>query len=459
MNKFLSIIITSTLLPIMFISCNRKKAFIEYEVLKAVSIKENNLFETLIDYDIKHQNTFESKVDIASLYILSENWPKAEEYLKRAEIASKNYYSKEYLCNYYGLKATIYLKNKKFDDSLLWCKKAYSIKEFGSKYYFLEGQIYFAKDDINNSLQSFKKAFTNNEKDANVEDIKLYTILLAEKEEYKESLKYLNKLFENGFYYYGLGQFASSIYEKNEMLFEAVLCAFLDYDYMSNFAQTNENQFLINLNKLRTKFIDNEKFAEIEKAINCINSIIRKDKIFPENINSSFFVYQFLKLRHSIINKNKKLEDFESILKFKKYFQLFPVYHYLVAECFFNLEIEGYPSECFENIINISSNNKYSNYARSKIGEFIGLTKEESLYIMTFFEIENLERNIANNRAENDIVKLCNLLSLPDNKYVFYAQDYFKSNINKNEIKKVLKEEFATSKGRIKERLNYILFQ
>ncbi len=113
---------------LMPLSCNGQKQIKKYQTLKAFSFQSNNPLELLYEYDISHPDSFEVKVDIASLYILNDNYPKAMEYLKRVEQVIINSISKEYLCNYYGLNSSLCLMQKDYEKSLEWCNKSLAIK-------------------------------------------------------------------------------------------------------------------------------------------------------------------------------------------------------------------------------------------------------------------------------------------------------------------------------------------
>ena len=55
----------------LFLSCTKKNQLAEYESIKLLGIQGNRLHQVVYDYDIENPDFFESKVDLISLYVLS----------------------------------------------------------------------------------------------------------------------------------------------------------------------------------------------------------------------------------------------------------------------------------------------------------------------------------------------------------------------------------------------------
>ncbi|MCQ2241445.1 hypothetical protein [Treponema sp.] len=458
MKRILNHFIWTVFLAFSFFSCSGKNQLREYEALKAWGIEKNNLHEILVNHDISHPNNFEAKVDLASLYVLSGDYEKAEEYLRRAEKTKSNSLSSEYLCNYFGLRASFCFVFKKYDEALEWCHKATSMS-CGDKYGFLEGQIYHAKNDRRNALESLRKAFNRNPENASAGDLKTFSFLLAENEDYDECMSCINRILEEGFYFYGFGQFASTVFENKGMLFESILSAYLDFEYASNFSEVDAEQFLKNLFLIKMKYKDLEISSDVNRAVQCLTAVIKGEESFPDNPDSKFIVYDYLKLKHLILKGNKSEGILEDMLALKTSFNCFPVYHYLVAEAYENSNFVGFPTECYEAILNISSENKYSEYSRNKMGTAIGLDKEDSKKLMVVSEIKKLLKILLKQEDEISKTKLFDLLSLPDNKFVFFAEELIRSNRDNQILKKTIQEKYESSEGRLKERLSYVIYQ
>ena len=446
-------------ISILLISCKNSEQLADYEALKNMAIQKNNLYQTVYEYDIEHPDFFESKVELVSLCILNNDFENANDFIKRAEVLLKNRISKEYLCNFYGLKASILMNEGNYEESLASVRKANAMKGKVERYSFLEGQILFAKGEKSNSLTILKRAFENSKKDASLEDEKLYALLLAENEEFDESLMVMNEILEEGNYWYGLGQLLSSVYEKKGMLFESILCAFMDYEYASDFFHGNDDAFLKNLNILKLKYAGKKESREVNEAVEIIAANLKNSNYLNSYSDSDFFIFKYLKTKNKILAKLNGENELENLLTLKKYFSMFPSFHYLVAESISNQKGGIVPLECYETILEISPSNKYSDYARIMIGKSIGLNENNSKKLLSFSEIKKLIGNSVRNKSEKEFSLIFDLLSLPDNKYVFFAQEILKSNLRLENILKTVTERYMVSDGRLKERLNYVLYQ
>lgn len=443
----------------LFLSCTKKNQLAEYESIKLLGIQGNRLHQVVYDYDIENPDFFESKVDLISLYVLSNDFEKAWEYLKRAEFLENKSISKEYLCNYYGLKASILLKQKKFDESLSCCRKAMSIKKIGAKYGFLEGQILFAMGDKEMAFHSLDKVFKNNRDNASLEDKKLYSVLLAEKQKYEESISLLNHLFEEGEYFYGLGQMTSNVYEKKGMIFESIVSACLDYEYASCFFENDNRQFLRNLQALKIKYEGKPEAPEVNRAIGFITASIKNIGNVEDLKETDPLICRYLKIKNKVLSNTIDTGDLEALLSLKSSFEKFPSYHYLVAECVKKQNLNIKPTECYESILNISSKNKYSDYARSGIGKQLGFNESDSKKILSFSEIKRIVERLNLEKDKEALDLICKLFSLPDNKYVFFAEEYIKRNIRNENALKELRERYTSTTGKIRERLDYVINQ
>lgn len=443
----------------LFFSCSKNNRLEEYEAIKLLGIQNSRLHQAVNEYDIKNPDFFESKVDLVSIFVLSNDFEKAFEYLRRAEVLEPKSVSREYLCNYYGLKASILLKNKNYEESLGCCRKATAMKKTGEKFSFLEGQILFAMGNKEDSLKAFKKGFSEANDSASAEDKKIYAMLLAEKGEYEDSVVLLESLFEDGEYFYGLGQLASTVYEKKGMLFESILYAYIDYEYASCFFQIDEQQFLKNLQLVKVKYDGKPEEKEVKKASELIESSLKNNFKFSELLESDSSICRYVKIKNKILSKNNETDNLESILLLKKSFEKFPSYHYLVAESVKNQNVDLIPTECFETILGISSRNKYSDYARIEIGKNLGLDEEESKKILVFSEVKRIVEKATLANVNDAMGSICNLFSLPDNKYVFFAEEYLKGKLQDETILNVLFDKYSSATGKVRERLDYVLNQ
>lgn len=221
-----------------------------------------------------------------------------------------------------------------FKLSKQFIEKACKIKPYGKAYGFLKARILLAENK-EEALAQYEHSFNSEVEFMTGDDASLYMSLLADSGKYKECLKVLEYYTEHFPYFQGFGQFASSIYEQNGKYFEAVLSAFLDYEYHSCFTDENKtnaekDEFLANIEKLEKESSGKAFENEIKNGCNCIKAFYSENITdFPE-IESNFYIYRYLQKMFQIKAGTIDLQSMGNFLSLEKYFSVFPVYYWNV---------------------------------------------------------------------------------------------------------------------------------
>jgi len=131
----------------------------------------------------------------------------------------------------------------------------------------------------------------------------------------------------------------------------------------------------------------------------------------------------------------------------------FPEYWYRGARVFSG----AVSAEYAENCINSSPQGPFAEECRKKLAVFTGLKKEDGMSIKTKREIEAIITDSFNARNPQALNALFPLISLPDNPYTIFAVGALKGLAQVPLFRGYIDEQASSSKGRLAERLSYIV--
>ena len=318
---------------VMF-SCSNK---VQDEFLSLIeSNKSQNEIVSLVkDFEINHPKHFESKLYLAEYFISIDDVGSAFEYLKRAEITKKNAVKNNRDVNFsrmYGNLAIIHLSNGELEIAEEYVTKAIKYdKKQNLGYEYILGHIYVLKEDNQNALEIFNDIYSRQPNIATSSDLQTFMYLLADSENYEKCIEILNVYFETGKWFMGLGSFSSTVFEKAGMLQEAILCAFLEYEYYSSMTEPDDEKYLENLSKVEEMCINNGSIDVVSPIISLIKNLYTKNETLSDSFSSNF-ISKYLVLKNKINEKNISIEEFAVLLSLETYFQAFPSYYWAIWE-------------------------------------------------------------------------------------------------------------------------------
>ncbi len=456
MKKYYISILVFTLLS--FTACNKNQVFSQTQT---TNMTGSELLSQLIKYEKEHTEDFCSKIDLANYFITIGDYSTSDDYLTRAESIINKCPSgkkgKEYKTLLYGMKAHILLYQGNPEEALKYADLAIEQdKKKNIHYNYIKGHIYISQNNNSKALEIFDETYQKVPDQLLAEDERAYMYLLADANRIEEAKTILEKYFENGTYFYGLGIFASSIYEELKDFNKSLLSAFLDYEYNSCFSDFDEQSFFSNLDKIVSTYSSAQDLFSIQQTVQFLKSIYDKSIII--DYESDFFVADYIKYIKKIQNNTFSSFDVDGFLKLENNYSSFPSYYWNAWNGFIN--VDPTQKSTYTPLLNkiiLLGSNRYSTAARSELGKLAGLSEEDCSKILLAEEVDSLLSQYVINNDENLLIPIFELLSLPDNIYEINAVSIIKRYAFNMALRKEMEKKFNDSKGRLTERLSYIL--
>lgn len=451
----------SLFLIVLSSSCSNK-SISEYKKLKTKNLKGNELLQEVINFEVEHSNHFESKVDLADFYILMDNYEKAYEYAARAESVIKNApkgkSGKKIKSILYGDRAKLEYNYKNYEKALEYADKGIKAdKNHGVFIKFTKAKILYELNRKSESIALLDNLYKTNIEDASSSDLQFYMYFLTNEERYNEAAFILEKFFQTGRYFPGLGSFASFIYEKTGNTSNAILSTFLDSEYYSCFVESTKHEYLSNINKLELKLKESGNLAVSENVINYLKSY------YSNNMDVSYQTDYFIK---NYIDSVKKINsgkftsaDMQDLLNSEKNFSSYPSYYWYTYKAFKILDpsLTKEVIPVLEKIIDIGKDNLYIPKAREALGETVGLSKIQAKKLLTSSEVVSILYSFQTTGNEELLEPIFNLLELPDNSYEIFALSLIRDEYKLLKMEKVLENKVNNCSEKLKDRINYIL--
>ena len=356
----------------------------EYERIKASGLTGNDLLSALKEFELKNKNHFYSKVDLGGFYLISGNIQLAANFFQRAEEISpkpwKNKQAREYITIMYGSLARIYLLQGDYLKAMDYVQKAIAADdEYGKPYNFLKAHILVAQDKQEEARTLFYELYQSQKDLMEADDVRAFMYLLAKAERYGDCAQMVDLYFEKGPFFAGLGLFASTVYENAGDVNKAILAAFLDYEYHSSYTQTNDNDFLANINAVERQLALKGLLQYAEPTIRLIRGLFNNSDLIFERNRNAFFVEDYCYFKKKILTSSLTSAEFEQYLQLERYFSIFPAYYWNLWQAALKLFpqtalVSFIPS--LEKIIRLDSNGRYAKAAWEELTKLMGYTGE-----------------------------------------------------------------------------------
>jgi len=459
---------------------NRTEMEKEYETIKQSDLSGQKLVITMTNFELNNSAHFDSKVDLGVYYKLMGDYETARGYLKRAEGVVKNApptdEGNKSVCSLYALLAQIeFFSRSSFAEAERYAKKAIDAhSEYGEDEYYLLGQSQLAQDKNEEDLKTFDFIFDRLPEIASPDDLRAYLHLLVDSKRVTEGVPILEKYFETGEYFTGLGISASAVFEAAGEIEKSILSIFLEWEFYSNFSGEGYEQFMQNLDNMEIYLQSCGKDAVGVPVFQLIRSVY-DNGITVEDTFSSFFAARYCVLIRKIMDNTVTSDDLEEYLSLEKYFRQFPVYHWNGWAMAKMLDPSDLPNHAImlEKIIALKADEFSVNNAKHELGALFGLDESASESILTKRELRLLVSEYVQTGNHTLFDRIYALLELPDNSYVTHAVEYLKDNreeyffedpaeylkFNKQEyvLEDILRAKLQTADGLLQERLEYIL--
>ena len=434
--------------------CPAKKAD-AYAAIKNSDLAGNALYEKLVAFEKEHPEHFESKLDLGSYCFMSENYGDAWKYLLKAEslLASAKGISDRHKALLCALLSALYAADGDEARAAEYAKKAYETPECGSEYGYLYAKIRLSEDDKSEALTLFDKTYALYPERIAADELRAYMYLLADAGQFQKCGELLERCFESGGFFPGLGVFASGVYEKIGDTEKAVLCAFLDYEYAAD-GKEKDDAFLTNLQSVEALLPDGGDSPALEG----VRALFDMKREVPVPA-SSFFVSDYIRLKAKLLRGEVSSGDLSSLLQLERYFSRFPSYYWSVWLAARSLQRDGLNDwiPVLEKTIALAPSSSYASRAKSELASCIGLPAGDAESVLVPTEVKAAIDGFMSTGDDGKLSPLYALLNLPDCAYVYAGVEIAKRSAEDPIIHAAFMKKKLHSSGRLKDRLSFIV--
>lgn len=434
--------------------CSAKKAD-AYAAIKNSGLTGSALYERLTAFEKEHPEHFESKLDLGSSCFVSENYDDAWKYLLKAEtlltsakgVAVQN---KALLC---ALLSGLYAADGDGERASDYAKKAYETPDCGTDYGYLYAKTRLMRDDKSGALALFDKTYALRPERISADELRAYMYLLADAGQFQKCGELLERYFETGDFFPGLGVFASGVYENIGDTEKAVLCAFFDYEYASS-GRENGNAFLTKLQSLEALLPEGGNSAALESIRALFD--MRREVHAPA---FSFFVSDYIYRKAKALRCDVSPDDLSSLLQLEKYFSRFPSYYWTVWLTVRSLQSEGLRDwiPVLEKTIALAPSSAYASLAKTELASCIGLSAGDAESVLVPAEVQTAIDAFISTGDDGKLSPLYALLNLPDCAYVYAGVDIAKRSAETPIVRAAFTKKQRQASGRLKDRLAFIV--
>ena len=444
----------------VFNSCSKGDSYLQ---LKESNLEGEALLRELNRFEKEHTEDFRSKIDLANYFIVVGDYNTCYEYLLRAESVIKNCpkgaEEKKYKTLLYGMRAQIELYSGNYESAHSYVDKAIELdKKANLKYNYTKAQIYVAQDDKEKALELFDKTYEAIPNELTSDDKRAYMYLLADAERFERCKLILEDFLDDGVYFFGLGTFASGVYEKNSEYEKALLSSYYDYEYYSCFHGLDKSAFFARLDSIVVGIKPPEKLFQIKDAIEFVKS--RVDQSSENKYTAEFFPARFITLSNKIRDGKFTSLDVQNFLDLEIYFSNFPSYYWNAWNAFCQVDESKKKSyiPLLNKVVILGENNIYRESAKCELGKLAGLSKDNSKKILLPDEIMHILTAFNESLDESFLEPIYELLDLPENDYELHALAILRDCRSNLALMKKLEEKVETiSDGVLCARLKYVL--
>jgi tetratricopeptide (TPR) repeat protein len=328
----------------------------EYQRIRDGGLRGEELVAALDEFELRNPGHFDSKVDLGIFYLARGETGRAKDYLRRAELSlpsrlngREGYYQN--IPVMYGALGRLYLDQGNYQSALEYTDKALAVSSDVATqrtYGFLKGHILIAREEYPKALGVFETLFTSGV-EAETEDLRAYLFLLAEAERPKDAAAVLDRYFETGSFFPGMGSFASIVYRAAGEIEKSSCAAYLEDEYRSGYRQPEASPMSPNGSAT---------------------------PLFPD---LDFFAVEYLALKTLIENRSITEEDFRRYGALEPYFRLFPSFYWNLWQgaCFLYPQTYQNFVPALQKIIALDREGPFARKAWTELTRFMGYEEWE----------------------------------------------------------------------------------
>jgi tetratricopeptide (TPR) repeat protein len=311
-------------LPLWIACGGENPAVTEYNRIRNLGLQGEPLVSTMEDFTIRYPDHFDSKVDLGTYYLAIGETGRAKDYLRRAEADISGREQQDLrpgpanrggpaagdgknIPIMYGALGRIYLDQGDHDQALAYADRAIETsRDNRERYRFLKGHILIARKEYAPALEIFDELLRDggegsteeSSRQAGAEELRAYLFLLTQAERRIDAAAVLDRYFETGAFFPGLGIFAAMVYRAAGEPERAAYALRLDQEYRSGYGA----------------------FEPESKNENTLEGLPPP----PDN----FFAAEYLLIQDRITTGTVSEEQYQRYRELESYFRLFPSYYW-----------------------------------------------------------------------------------------------------------------------------------
>ncbi|GHV96654.1 hypothetical protein AGMMS50293_29740 [Spirochaetia bacterium] len=364
-------------------SCADSAAEKQYRQIKNSGLAGEPLVTALSEFELQHMNHFSSKVDLGGYFFLTGNVDRASDYFRRAETLipknPRNAETRDTIAILYASLGRIALMQSEYNKALDYAEKAIAIPTENSvSYRLLKGHVLVAQEKLEEALALFEAEYDTQKDTMSAEDLRAFMYLLANAGRAPDCALIVDRYFERGSYFNGLGMFASTAYEAAGQENKAILAAFLDYEYHTGYTKTDDREFLANLDRLEKQLVLQARLPKTEYTLQLVRSLYNSAPLQDDRNHSEFFVEDYIILKKKILASSLTAAEFDKYLKLEHYFSRFPGYYWNVwqATAGFSLALRANYIPVLQKIITLDKDGRYAQSAWEEMTKLMGYSNQ-----------------------------------------------------------------------------------
>lgn len=453
--------------PLSFLGCSSDDAAFSADYEAALQrVKDGaDPLSTLVALDQRYPKQLSLKREIAAMLISNNQIEAAESYLAAIEKLAPARDS-ELNAAVAGVRARIALARSRWDDALSLSEKALKLDPADAAGAMLtKGRALAALGKADGAIDAFKAAFSSGGEKASADDWMAYIALQSDKDP-AEALALFAR-YDTAFPYEpGLGLIESALREKLGDMEGAVYAVFRDIEYARSLGAIDAATASGRLDQIDQAIVamDGQASRGGKLAVAACRSYLRgewpalRDALAPNAGNQ--FMARWLKEVAAMRLQAKTMDQLKDYASLAGELSDLPSYWYHLTVSLERPTSGAAPSDlkqAAELCLDASPEGPYAADAKAALARALGLGAESSPFILTKRGIELIGTRSVNGGGAEVLEPIYGLLGLGDNEYTLYALGMMKGLASDPFYRRIFSERLKLAKGRLVERLSYIL--
>jgi len=417
------------------------------------------LYQALLRLDQTYPNKIKLKINIGTMLLVSGDLAGAKAYLDRGEKLVGVFTDKETKYALFSSKAELALREGDPSEALKYAEKAISASKTDRKgVVFTRAKAHVGLGNTKDALNDFDKGWSEHKDTMTAEDFRAYAIQLVKGGRDSDAIEIL-RVFQGKYpYEAGVGLIESGCYERSGDLKSAILSAFKEYEYARAFGGLSDKDLTSSLDIALAK---SERISRkaLERFVAAIKSFVNEEWTGVGDIDASGFG-EYIVLAARLENGNASTMDIERYLLMESSMRSFQAYYYHLWRGLRKIARANGTSgirSVLEKCISLSGSSHMAKESRRELGRLIGIGESAGENLLMQQEIDAILASVIGGGSFSLLDPVLALLDTPDNDYQQSGMYSLIRLASDPALKSWLDGKAKNAKGKLGERLNYIL--